>query len=71
MAQNSNAKIAAAADVPMALMEEEIRLLAYFNWQSRGCPEGSPEEDWLRAEELLAASGGSMRLQPKGRSAAA
>lgn len=29
---------------------------AYFRWQARGCPEGSPEEDWFRAEQELTAS---------------
>jgi hypothetical protein len=32
---------------------EDIASLAYGLWQERGCPEGSSEEDWLRAEELL------------------
>jgi Protein of unknown function (DUF2934) len=35
---------------------DQIALLAYTIWQQRGCPEGSPEADWLRAEEELAAS---------------
>jgi hypothetical protein len=36
---------------------EQIARLAYSYWQARGCPEGSPEEDWLRAEaDLLARS---------------
>jgi hypothetical protein len=26
---------------------------AYDLWQERGCPVGSPETDWLRAEEEL------------------
>lgn len=30
---------------------EEIARLAYQLWHARGCPEGSPEEDWFRAEE--------------------
>jgi len=30
-----------------------IAVLAYQLWQARGCPEGSPEVDWLRAEEKL------------------
>jgi hypothetical protein len=31
--------------------------LAYFFWQERGGAGGSPEEDWLRAEqEILARS---------------
>ena len=35
---------------------EEIASLAYRLWQQRGCPEGSPEADWLRAEQELATS---------------
>ena len=34
----------------------QIALLAYELWQKRGCPEGSPEADWLRAEEELAST---------------
>ena len=30
-----------------------ISELAYFLWQQRGCPHGSPEEDWFRAEAIL------------------
>jgi len=29
----------------------DIAALAYQLWQARGCPEGSPEVDWLEAEE--------------------
>jgi hypothetical protein len=36
-------------------MDERISALAYALWQERGCPEGSPEVDWLRAEEELKA----------------
>lgn len=32
---------------------EQVERLAYSYWQSRGCPHGSPEEDWFRAEEAL------------------
>jgi DUF2934 family protein len=32
---------------------ERIAFLAYLYWQARGCPHGSPEEDWFRAEEDL------------------
>ncbi len=31
--------------------DDAIRVLAYSLWQSRGCPDGSPEVDWYRAEE--------------------
>jgi hypothetical protein len=33
----------------------DIANLAYRLWQERGCPIGSPEEDWFRAEGLLTA----------------
>ena len=33
-----------------APLEEHIALLAYSYWESRGCPIGSPDEDWLQAE---------------------
>ena len=32
---------------------EEIAQLAYQYWQERGCPHGSPDEDWLKAEVQL------------------
>ncbi len=31
----------------------DIAALAYELWQARGCPDGSPEEDWFRAAEAL------------------
>jgi hypothetical protein len=35
----------------------DIAKLAYALWQARGCPDGSSELDWFRAEaELSAAS---------------
>jgi hypothetical protein len=38
--------------------QEAIARLAYQYWEARGCPGGSPEEDWLRAEnDLKQASG--------------
>jgi hypothetical protein len=33
--------------------DEEIARLAYSYWVERGCPEGSPDEDWFRAEATL------------------
>jgi len=32
---------------------EEIALRAYRLWEERGCPIGSPEEDWFRAEQEI------------------
>lgn len=34
---------------------EDIARRAYRCWHERGCPEGSPEVDWCRAEEELRA----------------
>jgi len=35
----------------------EIAELAYALWQARGCPQGSPEEDWFHAARELRARG--------------
>ena len=32
---------------------DEIELAAYYLWQERGSPLGSPEVDWFRAERQL------------------
>jgi hypothetical protein len=34
---------------------EDIAILAHTLWQARGCPEGSPEEDWSHAVRELRA----------------
>jgi Protein of unknown function (DUF2934) len=33
--------------------DEEVAIRAYRRWEERGCPIGSPEEDWFRAEEEI------------------
>jgi len=38
-----------------ALNHEDIARLAYQFWEERGCPSGSSEIDWLRAEQELQA----------------
>jgi hypothetical protein len=32
---------------------EDIAALAHKLWEARGCPDGSPEEDWFHAAEQL------------------
>lgn len=32
---------------------EQVAALAHQYWQERGCPSGSPDEDWFRAERAL------------------
>jgi hypothetical protein len=34
-------------------INEKIAILAYRLWHERGCPLGSPGEDWFRAERIL------------------
>jgi hypothetical protein len=36
-----------------ALEHERIATLAYTYWEQRGCPPGSPDEDWHRAEQNI------------------
>jgi hypothetical protein len=42
-----------AATRPAAFSHDEIAALAHKIWQARGCPEGSPQEDWFHAAEQL------------------
>jgi hypothetical protein len=44
---------------------EQIAVRAYELWVSRGCPEGSPELDWLQAEAELT------EIRPESQSTAA
>jgi Protein of unknown function (DUF2934) len=36
-----------------AFGHDDIAALAHTLWEARGCPEGSPEEDWYHAAEQL------------------
>ena len=42
-----------AESLTAAEEHKEIARLAYSYWQARGCPVGSPEDDWYRAENEL------------------
>jgi hypothetical protein len=37
--------------------EQDVASLAYRRWLERGCPEGSPQEDWFEAERELYSKG--------------
>jgi hypothetical protein len=46
---------------PMETVDEaEIASRAYELWQERGCPVGSDQEDWFRAEEELRSGTGTV-----------
>jgi hypothetical protein len=38
---------------------EEVQRLAYALWEQGGCRQGTAEEDWYRAEEILRSNGAS------------
>ncbi len=38
---------------PDSMEKKQIAVLAYALWQFRGCPFGSPETDWFRAEREI------------------
>jgi len=42
---------------------EDIAALAYAHWQENGCPEGTHEEHWLRAEQELSANGTAVQAR--------
>jgi hypothetical protein len=37
--------------------EQDVATLAYRRWLERGCPQGSPQEDWFEAERELHSQG--------------
>ena len=45
------------------ISNEEIALRAYFLWEGRGKPLGSPEEDWYQATEELRTAGNERGLR--------
>ena len=42
-----------AATTTVKAHQDQVARLAYYYWEERGRPEGSPEVDWHRAEEEL------------------
>ena len=54
-ATNATANLPTPEPFAITLDSLEIQRLAYQYWMERGSPEGSPEQDWYRAEaDLLA-----------------
>ena len=58
---SENPKKSARIGGPEHEHTEEIAALAYDLWHARGCPDGSPEEDWLQAERELQGSTATAR----------
>ena len=53
--RNQNAKTSATTGgvAEMSADREQIAHLAYSYWEARGRQDGSPEQDWVRAEQEL------------------
>ncbi len=49
----AKSKMAVVVATPETADHDEISARAYQMWTERGCPLGSPEVDWFRAEEEL------------------
>lgn len=60
-AENETVDVAAEAIFDNCPSREDIAVLAYSYWEARGFQGGSPEEDWLRAEQEMR----SRRRQPE------
>jgi hypothetical protein len=50
-AMDASSEMAAGQIAVPFTSQDEVAQLAYSYWLERGCQGGSPEEDWLRAEE--------------------
>jgi hypothetical protein len=53
-AANGDSILNLADAVNGQITPEQVAERAYFRWIERGCPVGTAEEDWLRAEQELA-----------------
>ncbi len=52
-AEHATAKESGDVAIQTGLQKLDIEEAAYYLWQQRGCPIGSDQEDWFRAESLL------------------
>ena len=61
--QSGQARQSAPKDPDAVVVsQEDIATMAFGLWHARGCPEGSSDKDWLRAEHELWARTNSLRL---------
>ena len=54
--ENTSDGMASDGVAPIDSDRGDITELAYQLWNDRGCPMGSPDEDWFRAESELKGS---------------
>src|ERR1017187_3671932 len=53
MPENSTVSVSVKTAATVSPTESEIATIAYQLWLDDGCPVGSDQEDWLRAEAML------------------
>jgi len=53
MLENSTVTVSVITDATVSPTESEIATVAYQLWLDNGCPVGSDQEYWLRAEAML------------------
>ena len=53
MSNTPTESAADAAALDRDCSQDQVAVLAYQMWQARGCPIGSDQEDWFRAEDEL------------------
>jgi hypothetical protein len=63
--ENTSAGMASDGVASIDSDRGDIATLAYQLWNDRGCPIGSPDEDWFRAENELKGSNTQRRQRAK------
>ena len=61
-ASDDRITVSALEEISESHNREQIATLAYKFWQARGGPDGTPTEDWFRAELEI---GGSKRIDER------
>src|SRR5579862_948829 len=57
--------VSTGLDVSETILNENVAALAYLLWHDRGCPIGSDQEDWFRAEQELKSHRTESTEQPR------
>jgi len=55
-ARHDRIAVSALEEISEPQNRKQIAALACEFWQARGCPDGTPDEDWFRAEREIAGS---------------
>ena len=56
---NAPVELTTESPSPAPANPRDVADVAYRRWLDRGCPQGSPEEDWFEAEREVRSRSGS------------